>query len=57
MIEFPSTDEENEAEDNEHEQVIQPKETDDSIVTFYQKFSAQLQVNDTTGSNHLSNAK
>ena len=53
MIEFPSNDEEIELDENDHEQTVQSKESDDSIVAFYQKFSAQLQMNSAT-TNHLS---
>jgi hypothetical protein len=56
VIELPSSDEEKDDEEDENEQIINTKETDESIVTFYQKFSAQLQINDTT-TNHVLNQK
>ncbi len=49
MIELLSSDDENDDED-------ESKDTDESIGTFYQKFSSQLQLNDST-TNHLLNQK
>ncbi len=58
MIELLSSDDENDDDEDENEQSTNSKETDESIVTFYQKFSAQLQINDsTTTTNHISNQK
>jgi hypothetical protein len=56
VIELLSSDDENDDDEDENEQSTNSKETDESIVTFYQKFSAQLQLNDTT-TNHISNQK
>jgi len=57
VIELLSSDDENEDDEDDNEQSTNSKETDESIVTFYQKFSAQLQLNDTTITNHISNQK
>ena len=72
MIEFPSSDEETETgggggggDDTDNERSIQSKEEDESIVTFYQKFSSQLHVDDAstatapaaTAGNQLANQK
>ncbi len=54
MIELLSSDDED--DDDENDQSTNFKETDESIATFYQKFSSQLQLNDSTP-NHLLNQK
>lgn len=72
MIELPSNDDENDDghnddDDNDddgddcdnedqNEQSTNSKDPDDSIVAFYQKFSNQFQINDTT-TNHTINQK
>jgi hypothetical protein len=56
VIELPSSDDENDEDENDNELSTNVKETDESIVTFYKKFSAQLQVNDAT-TNHILNQK
>ncbi len=56
VIELPSSDDENDEDENENELSTNVKEADESIVTFYQKFSAQLQINDGT-TNHVLNQK
>jgi hypothetical protein len=56
VIELPSSDDESVNEEDENDQSTNLKETDESIVTFYRKFSAQLQVNDTP-TNHILNQK
>ena len=58
VIELPLSDEEKDDDEDDNEPLINLKEIDESIVTFYQKFSAQLQINDsTTTTNHISNQK
>ncbi|CAF1438022.1 unnamed protein product [Adineta steineri] len=52
VIELYSSDDENDEDESETEQSTTVKEPDESIVTFYQKFSAQLQVNDVATTNH-----
>ncbi|CAF0932801.1 unnamed protein product [Adineta ricciae] len=52
VIELSSSDDEIDDEENENEQST-VKETDEPITNFYQRFSAQLQVNDGT-TNHIS---
>jgi hypothetical protein len=56
VIELFSSDDEIDEDENENEQSTNLKETDESIVTFYQKFSAQL-LDDTTTTNQISNQK
>ena len=52
-------DEENDDDNDsrEHEQTTNFKDPDESIASFYQKFSAQLQLDDSTTTNHLVNQK
>lgn len=71
MIELLSNEDEEDDNDDEndndddndnrdHEQITNSKDPDESIASFYQKFSAQLQIDDsttTTMTNHLGNQK
>ena len=59
VIEFPSSDDEHGDDDDDEVQNLQStnlKEPNESIVTFYQKFSTQLQVNDAI-INHVANQR
>lgn len=62
VIELLSNEDDDEDEDEgeeetvDHDQTTNSKETDESIASFYQKFSAQLQIDDST-TNHFLNPK